>query len=72
MQLLNNLLFIISCILSLILLICMYIVCIGIYGVLLICVVFRKEIIERMNRVFIDTFKRIKTIINGKLTHRKR
>lgn len=71
MQLLNNLLFIISCVLLFICILCMYIVCIGIYGVLLVCFVFRKEIIERLNRVSIGTFKRIKTIISGKLTHRK-
>jgi hypothetical protein len=62
---LNSIIFILSCILTVILLICMYIVCIGIYGSLLILFVFRKEIIGRINTLFGTIKKRIKSLIIG-------
>jgi len=62
---LNSIIFILSCILTVILLICMYIVCIGIYGVLLVLFVFRKEIIGRINTLFGTIKKSIKSLIIG-------
>lgn len=65
MQLFNNLLFILSCILFFISLLCIYIVCIGIYGVLLVCFVFRKQILDRLNTVCKSIIRYIKTKIIG-------
>ena len=62
---LNSIIFILSCILTVILLICIYIVCIGIYGVLLVLFVFRKEIIGRINTLFGTIKKSIKSLIIG-------
>jgi hypothetical protein len=62
---LNSIIFVLSCILTVILLICIYIVCIGIYGVLLVLFVFRKEIIGRINTLFSTINKSIKSLIIG-------